>query len=50
MPKARVTEVFERALVLRAAEQRIVAATLAGASLAEARRKAAYHTLQRGAS
>lgn len=50
VPKARVTEVFERALVLRAAEQRIVAATLAGASLAEARRQAAYHTLQRAAS
>lgn len=50
VPKARVTEVFERALVLRAAEQRIVAATLAGAPLAEARRQAAYHTLQRAAS
>ena len=50
VPKARVVEVFERALVLRAAEQRIVAATLAGASLTEARRQAAYHTLQRAAS
>jgi len=50
VPRARATEVFERALVLRAAEHRIVAATLSGASLAEARRQAAYHTLQRAGS
>ena len=50
VPRARATEVFERALVLRAAEQRIVAATLAGASLEQARRQAAYHTLQRAES
>lgn len=47
VPRARVTEVFERALELRAAEQRIVASTLSGVSLTEARRQAAYHTLQR---
>ncbi len=50
VPRARVTEVFEKALVLRAAEHRIVAATLAGASLTEARKQAAYHTLQRAGS
>lgn len=50
VPRARAVEVFERALVLRAAEQRIVEATLAGATLAEARRRAAYHTLQRAGS
>jgi len=50
VPRARAAEVFERALALRAAEQRIVAATLAGATLAEARRQAAYHTLQRAGS
>ena len=50
VPRARATEVFERALVLRNAEQRIVAATLSGASLREARDKAAYHTLQRAES
>jgi regulator of RNase E activity RraA len=47
VPRGRATEVFERALLLRAAEQRIVEATLGGASLKEARRQAAYHTLQR---
>lgn len=47
VPTARAAEVFERALALRLAEERIVAATLAGATLAEARRQAAYHTLQR---
>jgi hypothetical protein len=44
------TEVFERALTLRAAEQRIVDAALSGLSLQEARRQAAYHTLQRAGS
>jgi regulator of RNase E activity RraA len=47
VPRARAAEVFERALVLRDAEARIVSATLAGASLEVARRQAAYHTLQR---
>jgi len=50
VPRARATEVFERALALRAAEQRIVDATLSGTSLNEARRQAAYHTLQRAGS
>ncbi len=50
VPKARATEVFERALTLRKAEERIVAATLAGATLSEARRQAAYHTLQRASA
>jgi regulator of RNase E activity RraA len=43
----RAGEVFERALALRAAEERIVAATLAGASLTEARSQVDYHKLQR---
>jgi regulator of RNase E activity RraA len=47
VPKARAAEVFRKALALKAAEQRIVEATIAGASLTEARRRAAYHTLQR---
>lgn len=50
VPRARANEVFERALALRAAELCIVDATLAGASLQEARRQAAYHTLQRAGS
>ena len=50
VPRARVTEVLEKALALKAAEQRIVEATLAGATLAEAREQASYHTLQRAAS
>lgn len=50
VPKDRATEVFERALALRAAEQRILEATLSGLSLTEARRQAAYHTLQRAES
>ena len=50
VPRARVTEVLEKALALKAAEQRIVEATLAGATLAEARKQASYHTLQRAAS
>lgn len=47
IPRARVTEVLQRALALRAAEHRIVDGVLKGATLAEARRQAAYHTLQR---
>jgi regulator of RNase E activity RraA len=50
VPRARATEVFERALALQAAEARILTATLGGASLAEARRQASYHTLQRAGS
>lgn len=50
VPQARAAEVFERALALRHAEERIVAATLAGATLSEARRQAAYHTLQRASA
>ncbi|MDM0116021.1 RraA family protein [Variovorax sp. J22R133] len=47
VPRTRAVEVFQRALALRAAEHRIVEATLRGKSLAEARELAAYHTLQR---
>ncbi len=47
VPQACAAEVFERALALRHAEERIVAATLAGAPLGEARRQTAYHRLQR---
>lgn len=50
VPKTRAAEVFERALALRHAEERIVAATLAGATLVEARRQSAYHTLQRASA
>jgi regulator of RNase E activity RraA len=50
VPRARALEVFERALTLRAAEHRIVEATLRGTSLAQARERAAYHTLQRAGS
>jgi regulator of RNase E activity RraA len=50
VPRDRAGDVFERALALRTAEDRIVAATLSGASLKEARREAAYHTLQRAGS
>ncbi len=50
VPRARALEVFQRALALRAAEHRIVEATLRGKSLAEARQVAAYHTLQRATS
>jgi regulator of RNase E activity RraA len=50
VPRHRATDVFERALALRTAEQRIVDATLSGLPLAEARRQAAYHTLQRAGS
>ena len=46
----RAVEVFEKALGLRAAEQRIVDATLSGKTLTEARKQAAYHTLQRAGS
>ncbi|MDE2455700.1 MAG: RraA family protein [Burkholderiales bacterium] len=49
VPKARAAEVFHKALALEAAERRIVEATLAGMTLCEARRSAAYHTLQRPA-
>jgi len=50
VPRARAVEVFERALTLRSAEHRIVEGTLRGLSLAQARERAAYHTLQRAGS
>lgn len=50
VPRGRANEVFERALGLRADEQRIVDAALCGASLKQARQQAAYHTLQRAGS
>jgi regulator of RNase E activity RraA len=49
VPAARAAEVFERALRLREAEQRIEEATASGVSLTEARRRDNYHTLQRAA-
>jgi regulator of RNase E activity RraA len=47
VPRSRAAAVFERALAIRAAEEHIVAATRSGTSLKDARRLAAYHTLQR---
>lgn len=47
VPAARAAEVFARALSLHEAEESIVEAGLSGATLAEARRQARYHTLQR---
>ena len=47
VPAARAAEVFARALSLHEAEESIVQAALSGASLAEARQQARYHTLQR---
>lgn len=47
VPVARAAEVFARALSLHDAEEAIVQATLSGATLAEARQQARYHTLQR---
>lgn len=47
VPRARAVEVFVKAIALRDAEAGIVRATREGASLREARRQAAYHTLQR---
>ena len=46
----RAAEVFARAFALRHAEQRIIDATASGIPLAEARRQAKYHTLQRASS
>jgi regulator of RNase E activity RraA len=46
-PGARAAEIFELASSLRDTERMIVEATLSGTSLAEARRKGKYHTLQR---
>lgn len=47
VPAARAADVFARALSLHDAEESIVEAALAGATLAEARQRAQYHTLQR---
>jgi regulator of RNase E activity RraA len=47
IPAARAGEVLARALSMHEIEQRIVAASLAGMSLTEARRRFGYHTLQR---
>ncbi|TWG84074.1 regulator of RNase E activity RraA [Cupriavidus gilardii J11] len=49
VPQARAEAVFRKALVTRGAEEKILAAVLAGASLSEARRLHGYHTLQRAA-
>jgi regulator of RNase E activity RraA len=49
VPQARAEEVFRKALATRAAEEKILASALAGATLAEARRQHGYHTLQRAA-
>jgi len=48
VPQARAHEVFAKALATRRAEEAILAEALAGARLADARRKHGYHTLQRG--
>ncbi|WP_414144229.1 RraA family protein [Burkholderia stagnalis] len=50
VPASRAAEVFARALSLHEAEESIVRATLSGATLAEARQQARYHTLQRPAA
>jgi regulator of RNase E activity RraA len=50
VPAARATEVFERALALRATEARIVELTIAGLPLSQARKQTGYHTLQRADS
>lgn len=47
VPAGRAAEVFERALIMQAVEERIVAAALDGMPLAQARREFGYHTLQR---
>ncbi|MFS8973470.1 RraA family protein [Cupriavidus necator] len=49
VPQARAEEVFGKALATRGAEEKILAAALAGATLSEARRQHGYHTLQRAA-
>lgn len=50
VPAARVEEVLARAVVMRDVERRIVAAALEGVTLAQARRRFGYHTLQRSPS
>lgn len=47
VPAERALEVFQKALALHEAEEAIVKATLAGATLTQARTQASYHTLQR---
>lgn len=49
VPRARMQEVLTKALETRVVEERILAASLAGMPLAEARKQFKYHTLQRAA-
>ncbi|AEI82327.1 hypothetical protein CNE_BB1p09150 (plasmid) [Cupriavidus necator N-1] len=49
VPQGKAEQVFRKALATRAAEEKILAAALAGASLTEARSLHGYHTLQRAA-
>lgn len=48
VPATHADKVFAKALATQAAEVKIVASILSGDSLAEARKKNSYHTLQRG--
>jgi regulator of RNase E activity RraA len=48
VPANRADEVFQKALTTREAEEKILNSVLAGESLADARKKHRYHTLQRG--
>jgi regulator of RNase E activity RraA len=48
VPANRADEVFQKALTTREAEEKILNSVLAGDSLADARKKHRYHTLQRG--
>lgn len=48
VPASRADEVFEKALATLEAEEKILQSILSGDTLAEARRKHRYHTLQRG--
>lgn len=47
VPQQRMQQVLEKALQMRAVEQQILQAALAGMPLAESRKKYGYHTLQR---
>ncbi|VFR26014.1 Demethylmenaquinone methyltransferase [plant metagenome] len=48
VPQARAGDVLRKALATQAAEARILADVLAGSTIADARRRHGYHTLQRG--
>jgi regulator of RNase E activity RraA len=48
VPAARAEEVIQRALTMSEVERRILAASLSGMKLSDARSQFGYHTLQRG--